>query len=477
MAEETAGIGEAGALVNRATAPQDMAITKGIIQSQNNALRKAQVEARKLAAIDAMKEKQSKYLSQVGIGKYENQIVQDESNADSVKTMAELATVSGNPKEEYRVINEYTQRERNRGIKDNSISVLNPTKNKGYITFDDAYNIAKKNPQELQTWANSRHFLEKKHLLNPSSGEFVAPVIPKKNLALVFEKAKDDLNYAFKDIASKGRGMNVITSEIPIEAIKSKAISLLTGDVDVYDNLDFNKDFKKYFDDNVKVVVDMAMKENSMLNREEVETEIQNKLEPEIKTNYVTQEIQNLAKPKTQMGRSFDFQAAQQKTTNEITTNITNKTNGVYTFTPDANGEIVIGTKDKNMPSKSFDNESGTTFIPKRILKDNGNDTFDVLVKIDKVGRAELNTSINAKDEGQEMILKVSKADLQAAFNLQDERYYKGLVLDQLKAKAKKATGATGAKGAKGKKISKDEYRKMTVPQRTEFKNKGGIVE
>jgi hypothetical protein len=214
-----------------------------------------------------------------------------------------------------------------------------------------------------------------------------------------------------------------------------------------------------------------------MLNREEVEAEIQNKLEPEIKTNYVTQEIQNLAKPKTQMGRSFDFQAAQQKTTNEITTNITNKTNGVYTFTPDANGEIVIGTKDKNMPSKSFDNESGTTFIPKRILKDNGNDTFDVLVKIDKVGRAELNTSINAKDEGQEMILKVSKADLQAAFNLQDERYYKGLVLDQLKAKAKKATGATGAKGAKGKKISKDEYRKMTVPQRTEFKNKGGIVE
>jgi hypothetical protein len=458
MAEETAGIGEAGALVNRATAPQDMAITKGIIQSQNNALRKAQVEARKLAAIDAMKEKQSKYLSQIGIGKYENQIVQDESNADSVKTMAELATVSGNPKEEYRVINEYTQRERNRGIKDNSISVLNPTKNKGYITFDDAYNIAKKNPQELQTWANRRPFLEKKHLLNPSSGEFVAPVIPKKNLALVFQKAKDDLNldYAIKDIASKGRGMNVITSEIPIEAIKDKAISLLTGDVDVYDNLDFNKDFQKYFDDNVKVFVDMAMKENSMLNREEVEAEIQNKLEPEIKTNYVTQEIQNLAKPKTQMGRNFDFQAAQQKTTNEITTNIGNKTNNVYTFTPDANGEIVIGTKDKNMPSKSFDNEYGTTFTPKRILKNNGNNTFDVLVKIDKVGDAERNASIIAKDEGQEITLKVSKADLQAAFNLQDERYYKGLVLDQLKSpKVVAPSGAKKAEGAKEKKGKK----------------------
>jgi hypothetical protein len=247
--------------------------------------------------------------------------------------------------------------------------------------------------------------------------------------------------------------MNVITSEIPIEAIKDKAISLLTGDVDVYDNLDFNKDFQKYFDDNVKVVVDMAMKENSMLNREEVETEIQNKLEPEIKTNYVTQEIQNLAKPKNQMGRSFDFQAAQQKTTNEITTNIGNKTNGIYTFTLDANGEIVIGTKDKNMPSKSFDNEYGTTFIPKRILKDNGNNTFNVLVKIDKVGRAEKNVSINAKDEGQEMTLKVSKADLQAAFNLQDERYYKGLVLDQLKSP--KVVAPSGAKGNKAKTTQK----------------------
>ena len=114
----------------------------------------------------------------------------------------------------------------------------------------------------------------------------------------------------------------------------------------------------------------------------------------------------------------------------------------------------MIGTKDKNMPTKSFDNKKGTTFIPKRILKDNGNDTFDVLVKIDKIANSEDSGAILNKDEGQELTLTVSKAELQAAFNLQDERYYKGLVLDQLKAKAKKATGATGAKGNKGKKIN-----------------------
>ena len=69
------------------------------------------------------------------------------------------------------------------------------------------------------------------------------------------------------------------------------------------------------------------------------------------------------------------------------------------------------------------------------------------------MGDAERNGSIIAKDEGEEMILKVSKADLQAAFNLQDERYYKGLVLDQLKSpKVVAPSGAKKAEGAKGKK-------------------------
>lgn len=451
MAEETAGIGEAGALVNRATAPQDMAITKGIIQSQNNALRKAQVEARKLAAIDAMKEKQSKYFNQIGIGKYENQIVQDEANSDAAKTIAELATVSGNPQEEYRVITEYTQRERNRGIKDNSISVLNPTKNKGYITFDDAYNIAKKNPQELQTWANSRPFLEKKHLLNPSSGEFVAPVIPKKNLALVFEKAKDDLNYAFKDIASKGRGMNVITSEIPIEAIKDKAISLLTGDVDVYDNLDFNKDFQKYFDDNVKVVVDMAMKENPMLNREEVETEIQNKLEPEIKTNYVTQEIQNLAKPKTQMGRSFDFQTSLQKALEGVDIKTAEKIKSGITFNnyvlgePDESGWRKINTY--STPDNTYieKTENGSNKIKPVEIRRIDDNTFEIKGEIG--GRLNpIKTTKNPETglsvrEGDPYTIKVSERDVISKYGLTPP------YLNAYYPKSKKATGATGAKG------------------------------
>jgi hypothetical protein len=472
MAEETAGIGEAGALVNRATAPQDMAITKGIIHSENNALRKAQMEAKKLAAIDAMKEKQSKYFNQIGIGKYENQIVQDEANSDAAKTIAELATVSGNPKEEYNVITEYTQRERNRGIKDNSISVLNPTKNKGYITFDDAYNIAKKNPQELQTWANSRPFLEKKHLLNPSSGEFVAPVIPKKNLALVFEKAKDDLNYAFKDIASKGRGMNVITSEIPIEAIKDKAISLLTGDVDVYDNLDFNKDFQKYFDDNVKVVVDMAMKKNPMLNREEVQTEIQNKLEPEIKTNYVTQEIQNLAKPKNQMGRSFDvspqaaLEKAQTKTSTEITTNIQSGItfNKYVLGEPDEKGWRKINTygePDNTFIEKTENSSNKIKPVEIRRLDDN---TFEIKGEIGEklnVYKITKNSDGTSVQKGDPYTIKVSERDVISKYGLTPP--YLNAYYPKSK-KSPKVVAPSGVKKAEGKqKLSVAEQMRLAA--------------
>ena len=45
MADNTAGIGVAESLINKATPPRDMAITKGLQMAQQNALKKAQLEA------------------------------------------------------------------------------------------------------------------------------------------------------------------------------------------------------------------------------------------------------------------------------------------------------------------------------------------------------------------------------------------------------------------------------------------------
>lgn len=464
MAEETAGIGEAGALVNRATAPQDMAITKGIIQSQNNALRKAQMEAKKLAAIDAMKEKQSKYFNQIDAGQYENEVTQKNAEEAVMNGAAELGLHPNDIQEQYKIINKTKAKLHSIKIQDNAISALNPVKNKGYVTFPEAYNIAKKNPQELQNWANSRPFLERIHFTDPSSGEFVIPVIPNKNLALEFERAKDDLNYAFNNIESKGRGMNVVTSEIPLAAIKDKALSLLINDKDLYANLDFNTNFQKYFDDNVKAEVDAAMKQNPMLKRDEIEAEIQLKLEPKIKTDYVTQEIQNLAKPKTQMGRSFDFQTSLQKALEGVDIKTAEKIKSGITFNnyvlgePDESGWRKINTY--STPDNTYieKTENGSNKIKPVEIRRIDDNTFEIKGEIG--GRLNpIKTTKNPETglsvrEGDPYTIKVSERDVISKYGLTPP--YLNAYYPKSK-KAKKATGATGNKPTTEKK-PKVEY-------------------
>jgi len=440
MAEETAGIGEAGALVNRATAPQDMAITKGIIHSQNNALKKAQMEAKKLAAIDAMKEKQSKYLNQVGIGQYKNQSIQDKAKKNAEESLAELATVSGNPQEEYRVINKHIASANDLHIADDYLEDLKPKI--GVISLKGAKEAVENGKGE--EWFNSQSELIKPYIKD-ADGIIKAPNIKEIPLYKIWETEAAKVGKEIVDIAVLGDGKKSFTLQALDGEIMNSALNLYQ-DPTYIANLRFDENFQKEY--------------NKVKPKTEQELD-------ELEKTYTFDKLKNVAYKDTRIQTMFGAEElrkrTQDKTTNEITTNITNKTNGVYTFTLDANGEIVIGTKDKNMPPKSFDNEYGTTFTPKRILKNNGNNTFDVLVKIDKVGRAEENGSILAKDEGQEIILTVPKAELQAAFNLQNPLYYKGLVLDQLKSpKVVVPSGAKKAEGAKGKKEPKIDLTGLT---------------
>ena len=62
MADNTAGIGVAESLINKATPPRDMAITKGLQMAQQNALKKAQLEAAAAAKLQARKDALSKYI-------------------------------------------------------------------------------------------------------------------------------------------------------------------------------------------------------------------------------------------------------------------------------------------------------------------------------------------------------------------------------------------------------------------------------
>jgi hypothetical protein len=442
MAEETAGIGEAGALVNRATAPQDMAITKGIIQSQNNALRKAQVEAKKLAAIDAMKEKQSKYLSQIGIGKYENQIVQDESNADSVKTMAELATVSGNPKEEYRVINEYTQRERNRQIKNNYLEDLKPKM--GVISLKGAKEAVEKGKGE--EWFNTQSELVKPYIKD-ADGIIKAPNIKEIPLYKIWETEAAKIGKEIVDIAILGDGKKSFTLQALDGEIMNSALNLYQ-DPTYIANLRFDENFQKEY--------------NKVKPKTEQELD-------ELEKTYTFDKIKNVSYKDTRIQTMFGAEElrkrTQNKTTNEITTNITNKTNGIYTFTPKSNGGIKIETLGTGTPSPNLfvNKEKGTIMIPTDIEPIRNSDgTFVVKGNLSQIGEEDYKN--NFKSKGAEVTIpNVTEAELKAAFTLQNPKYYKGLVLDQLKSpKVVAPSGAKKAEGAKGKKEPKIDLTGLT---------------
>jgi hypothetical protein len=107
MAESTAGIGEAGALVNRAKAPATMDITRGIQMAENSALKKAQLEAAKAAKAQTAARNKAAAIekaSTVNTGKFKNLGVAKEAEklANDLYTEFLLAYETGDYERESR---------------------------------------------------------------------------------------------------------------------------------------------------------------------------------------------------------------------------------------------------------------------------------------------------------------------------------------------------------------------------------------
>lgn len=90
MAESTAGIGEAAALINRANASSGMDITRGIQMAQSSALKKAQLEASKEAKAQAKSASMAK-MSRINTGKYKNLGVAKEAEKSAYDLMSKKA--------------------------------------------------------------------------------------------------------------------------------------------------------------------------------------------------------------------------------------------------------------------------------------------------------------------------------------------------------------------------------------------------
>jgi hypothetical protein len=90
MVESTAGIGAAGALINRASAPSTMDITRGIQMAESKALKKAQADAAKAAKADSKAAAMAK-MSRVNTGKYKNLGVAKEAEKSAYDLMSKKA--------------------------------------------------------------------------------------------------------------------------------------------------------------------------------------------------------------------------------------------------------------------------------------------------------------------------------------------------------------------------------------------------
>jgi hypothetical protein len=137
MAESTAGIGEAGALINKASAPSGMDITRGLQMAERTALKKAQAEAAKLAKAQTAARNKAAAIekaSTVNTGKFKNLGVAKEAEklANDLYTEFYLAYETGDSQREYIARNKSAYLGNYLASKDNAISTLKSPKKYDY---------------------------------------------------------------------------------------------------------------------------------------------------------------------------------------------------------------------------------------------------------------------------------------------------------------------------------------------------------
>jgi len=439
MAEETAGIGEAGALVNRATAPQDMAITKGIIQSQNNALRKAQMEAKKLAAIDAIKEKQGKYLSQVGIGKYKNQSVLDKVKEKAKETSAKIYDAGGNQQTIYEAIGDYEGYERDASILDNYLEDFNYKK--GFLRLEGAKKAIENNKTE--DWINKQHELVKP-LIKDENGMLQNPQVEELQLGTEFEQAARLTPRTFLEQKEIGNSKSIFVMQASDEAVQKTANDLLKNERYLR-YLPFDKNFQKYYDNNKGTYETL----------------------PKLMTDFTFENVRDAARKQDQIQSIYSQQAAKQKatdkTTNEIKTNIEagRTATGYIFYKPDENGWRNVNTEGVTGNPAIHMTENGSNEIYPNRIRRIDNNTFEIEGIAGKI--VPYKTPTRKPDgkilkENDPYTIRVSENDVVALYGLDDPYLNAYYPKSKKAAKVVAPSGAKKAEEAKGKKEPKMIY-------------------
>lgn len=245
MVENTAGIGVAESLINKATPPTDLGLMRGLQMAENSALKKAQLEAQKAAKLAAQEEKVSRFM--IGEPKYENKSVQKKAHDISNKyTAAMLDSIDDRPQREVLKM-KWRQELNDLDNEDTLLTRLGSGKaNEGLVDTSDAKRAYESG--QFEDWLTKQHPLVQRNF-HATEGGGIDVMRPKKmNFDAEYNKYLLNLPKEYTDINKAAFGQLKITSKVPDSVMETAAHSMVVNNQEYNHALDWNKDFQKYFD-------------------------------------------------------------------------------------------------------------------------------------------------------------------------------------------------------------------------------------
>jgi hypothetical protein len=278
MAESTAGIGEAGALINRAKAPATMDITRGLQIAESSALKKAQIEA----ARDAKKQSRAAALDKyrtIKTGLYKDESVNKKAQKLGIELQNEMdaAIKSGDMTKIGQIEQRANFLEGDLKIEDAFLTSLAPNDKK----VDTTPMLVAARSGTLNDYIKTESPLIQKYFAPDEQGNVILRRPDKYNLDKSYDKAVTSLGANYVDMTAAAYDKVKMTKRVPSEVLRERAAALVLNDQNVSNALDWSPEFRKVFKEEYK----------NDLEREE-----------EAKVNFVYNNLTKYNEPKYQMG-------------------------------------------------------------------------------------------------------------------------------------------------------------------------------
>lgn len=244
MAESTAGIGEAGALINRATPPSTLDITRGLQMAENTALKKAQLEAARetkrqsaQAALNKYRTFKSGMYKDPSVNERAKKIAQDLQyemlDAYKAGDMNKIAELQQNA--------EFIQSDLK--IEDNFLSSLTPNNKK--VDTSDILKAARAG--KLNEYLQNESPLIQKYFDQDEQGYPIVIRPDVYNLDKAFHNLVSSLSPDYIDAKPYGVGKIKVKKKIPSSDLRERAESFVLNDEAGNAALDWNPEFRKIF--------------------------------------------------------------------------------------------------------------------------------------------------------------------------------------------------------------------------------------